>query len=141
MQRQFLIAYNITLNTRDKSAAGDIAMELRETGRVARTATPSPYYSRGEILFYRDGHFPCGNCEFVARTFEEVERHCREAHHYELRELAAGAIADFADIAGQKVRRAGKFRCCKAIGWYVDQYKRAQISVNLIINDIASSIF
>ncbi len=35
------------------------------------------------------------------------------------------------DPVGQKVRRAGKFRYCKAIGWYVEQYKRAQISINL----------
>jgi glutamate formiminotransferase/formiminotetrahydrofolate cyclodeaminase len=129
--RHFLIAYNITLNTRDKAAAGDIAMELREAGRVARTKTASPYYSRGAILFYREGQFPCGNCDFVGRTFEEVERHCREEHGYELRELAAGAIADFSRVAGQKVRRAGRFRDCKAIGWYVDQYRRAQISINL----------
>jgi len=32
---------------------------------------------------------------------------------------------------GQKVYRAGKFSHCKAIGWYVDEYKRAQISINL----------
>lgn len=31
--REFLIAYNITLNTRDKHAATDIAFELREKGR------------------------------------------------------------------------------------------------------------
>ena len=129
--RHFLIAYNITLNTRDKAAAGDIAMELRETGRVARTKTGSSYYSRGDILFYREGRFPCGNCDFAGSTFDQVERHCREEHGYELRELAACAIGDFSNVVGQKVRRAGKFRCCKAIGWYVDQYKRAQISINL----------
>ena len=32
---------------------------------------------------------------------------------------------------GQKVRRAGRFKFCKAIGWYVQQYRRAQISINL----------
>ena len=34
--REFLIAYNVTLNTRDKALATDIAFELREKGRVAR---------------------------------------------------------------------------------------------------------
>ena len=32
---------------------------------------------------------------------------------------------------GRKVYRAGLFPACKAIGWYVDQYKRAQLSINL----------
>ena len=130
--RQFLIAYNITLNSRDKAAASDIAMELRENrpgGPHGKTG--SPYYSRGDILFYREGRFPCGNCDFAGSTFDQVERHCREEHGYELRQLAACAIGDFSNVVGQKVRRAGKFRCCKAIGWYVDQYKRAQISINL----------
>lgn len=132
--REFLIAYNVTLNTRDRAAAIDIAFELRRKGRVARTETPSPYYNKGDIIFYAEGHFPCGNCNFVGRSFEEVEAHCREAHGYELKELAADAGVDFSDpakVVGQKVRRAGKFDYCKGIGWYVDQYKRAQISVNL----------
>ncbi len=132
--REFLIAYNVTLNTREKAAATDIAFELRRKGRVARTSTASPFYNRGEIIFYREGRFPCGNCDFVGKTFEEVESHCRRTHDYELRELAVEAGMDFSDpgkVVGQKVRRAGKFPFCKGIGWYVDQYKRAQISVNL----------
>ena len=34
-------------------------------------------------------------------------------------------------MVGQKVYRAGLFTHCKAIGWYVDAYKRAQLSINL----------
>ena len=34
--REFLIAYNITLNSADKAHATEIALELREKGRVAR---------------------------------------------------------------------------------------------------------
>jgi len=60
--REFLIAYNINLNTRDKSAAAAIAAELREKGHAART---------------------------------------------------------------------GAFKFCKAIGWYVAEFGRAQISMNL----------
>ena len=41
--REFLIAYNVTLNTKDAAAATDIAFELREKGRVARAATPSSH--------------------------------------------------------------------------------------------------
>ena len=29
------------------------------------------------------------------------------------------------------MRRAGEFKFCKAIGWYVEEYARAQISMNL----------
>jgi glutamate formiminotransferase/formiminotetrahydrofolate cyclodeaminase len=129
--REFLIAYNITLNTPDKTAASDIALELRQKGRVARRKTASPYYSQGEIIYYQQGSFPCGNCDFVGQTFAQTEQHCRQAHGYELRQLAAGHIGDFSRAAGEKVRRAGKFQFCKAIGWYVRQYKRAQISINL----------
>jgi glutamate formiminotransferase / formiminotetrahydrofolate cyclodeaminase len=60
--REFLIAYNINLNTRDKSAAADIAAALREQGRAGRP---------------------------------------------------------------------GEFKSCKAIGWYVAEFARAQISMNL----------
>jgi glutamate formiminotransferase/formiminotetrahydrofolate cyclodeaminase len=38
---------------------------------------------------------------------------------------------DPANPVGQKVRRRGLYSHCKAIGWVVDAYRRAQISVNL----------
>ncbi len=129
--REFLIAYNITLNTRDKDAAADIACELRERGRIARSKTNLPYYHRGEMLYYRKDHYPCGNCEFVGKTFAETETHCRRAHDYELRELAKEELADSDAVIGKKVRRAGKFKFCKAIGWYAEAFRRAQISINL----------
>lgn len=129
--REFLIAYNVTLNTKDAAAATDIAFELREKGRVARAATATPFYSKGELLFYKEGCFPCGNCDFIGKTIEETERHCREVHGYDLRSLALEAIPDYPNVVGQKVRRAGEFKFCKAIGWYADAYGRAQISINL----------
>ncbi|HXK62678.1 MAG TPA: formimidoyltransferase-cyclodeaminase, partial [Acidobacteriota bacterium] len=129
--REFLIAYNINLNTRDKSAASDIALELREKGRQARLPNPSPYYCKGEPLYYRDDSFPCGNCGFVGRSFEETVHHCRDTHQYDLIELFRLNDADPSRPVGQPVRRKGKFTFCKAIGWYVAEYKRAQISINL----------
>ncbi|RMF56719.1 MAG: glutamate formimidoyltransferase, partial [Calditrichaeota bacterium] len=42
--REFLIAYNINLNTRDKQLAMDIAFELREKGRSVRTGNIHPVY-------------------------------------------------------------------------------------------------
>jgi glutamate formiminotransferase/formiminotetrahydrofolate cyclodeaminase len=76
--REFLIAYNINLNTRDKDLAHDIALTIRESGRWRRN-------ENGKLL---------------------------------------------RDENGDKVRQEGMFEHCKAIGWYIDDYKRAQISIN-----------
>jgi glutamate formiminotransferase/formiminotetrahydrofolate cyclodeaminase len=129
--REFLIAYNITLNTREKKYATDIAFELRERGRVARTGNIYPFYFKGKIMFYKENHFPCGNCHFVGKTLEETAEHCKNEHGYDLYKLFALNGVDPKNVIGQKVRRAGKFTHCKAIGWYVDEYDRAQISINL----------
>ena len=139
--REFLIAYNITLNSRDKNHATDIAFELREKGRVARRGQTDAYYSSGAVLFYRDGCFPCGNCGFDGGSFEATEAHCREEHAYELRKLLAlNDIDADGGVVGKKVHRAGLFRHCKAIGWYVDQYKRAQLSINLTDYKVTSPV-
>ena len=76
--REFLIAYNINLNTRDRNLVHDIALTIRERGR----------WLRGD-----DG---------------KIVR----------------------DEDGKKVRQDGMFEHCKAIGWYIDEYNRAQISIN-----------
>ena len=130
--REFLIAYNVTLNSRDKAHATDIAFELREKGRVARRGQRDAFYSSGQELTYAEGCFPCGNCDHDAPSFEALEAHCRAEHGYELRRLLQLNDIDAAKgVAGRKVYRAGLFTACKAIGWYVDQYKRAQLSINL----------
>ncbi len=36
----------------------------------------------------------------------------------------------FLDPDGQKVRDPGMFKCVKAIGWFLDEYDRCQISIN-----------
>ncbi|MFO7618102.1 MAG: glutamate formimidoyltransferase [Thermoplasmata archaeon] len=84
--REFLIAYNINLNTKDKKYASDIALEIREKGRVKRTNSPTGFYRDGEIVF---------------------------------------------DKNGKKVEIPGKFQHCRAIGWYIEEYGQAQISINL----------
>jgi glutamate formiminotransferase/formiminotetrahydrofolate cyclodeaminase len=130
--REFLIAYNITLNSRDKANATDIAFELREKGRVARRGQNSAFYSSGRELRYADGLFPCGNCTKDFANFESLEAHCLEEHGYELRSvLELNDIDTNCGLVGQKAYKAGLFKCCKAIGWYVDAYKRAQLSINL----------
>jgi len=40
--REFLVAYNVTLNSGSKDHATDIAFELREKGRVARRGRVKP---------------------------------------------------------------------------------------------------
>ena len=129
--REFLVAYNVTLNSADKAHATDIAFELREKGRVARRGRVKPYYQAGELIFYAEGSFPCGNCGFTGATWQEVVDHCAAAHGYDLPALMRLNDVDPANPVGQKVRRRGTFSHCKAIGWYVDTYRRAQISVNL----------
>ncbi len=139
--REFLIAYNITLNSRDKAHATDIAFELREKGRVARRGQVTPYYSSGKELKYAEGCFPCGNCDQDFPTFETLEAHCRETHGYELRHLLKLNDIDAAKgVVGQKAYKAGLFKDCKAIGWYVDAYKRAQLSINLTNYRVTSTM-
>ena len=129
--REFLIAYNITLNTTDKQLATEIAFELREKGRVARVGNTKPFYFKGRKLAYAEGSFPCGTCGFVAKTYGEVRQHCRDTHDYDLDALLRANDLDPENVIGQSVYRPGIFKACKAIGWYVDEYKRAQISINL----------
>ncbi len=84
--REFLIAYNINLNTKEKKYAFDIALDIREKGRVKRVKSPTQFKRDGEI---------------------------------------------FKDKNGNKVTIPGKFTHCKAIGWFIDEYGQAQISINL----------
>ncbi len=84
--RDFLIAYNINLNTRDHRLATDIAFELREAGRSKRIPNP-----KSKNLL--DG---------------DIVRHDN----------------------GKPVKVPGIFKDIKAIGWYVESFKRAQISIN-----------
>jgi len=76
--REFLIAYNINLNTRDRRLAHEIALNLRESGRARRD-------KEGNIL---------------------------------------------RDEAGNAVKVPGKFKDVKSVGWYIEDYGVAQISIN-----------
>jgi len=129
--RAFLIAYNVNLNSTDKGHAADIAFALREKGRVARSGNTSPYYSRGKKMAYREGAFPCGSCDFVGATYDAVAGHCAQAHGYDLGDLLRANDLDPPNVAGKQVYQPGLFKACKAIGWYVEDYRRAQVSINL----------
>ncbi len=130
--REFLIAYNICLNTREPKLATDIAYELRAKGRSARRGNIDPVYLRGEeILHYEEGNYPCGKCDFEGKTIYETIKHCKQKHGFDLVELLKLYDVDTKKPEGKPVKIPGKFQHCKSIGWMVDEYDRAQISINL----------
>ncbi|MGD9489816.1 MAG: glutamate formimidoyltransferase [Calditrichaceae bacterium] len=130
--REFLIAYNISLNTREEKFATDIAFELREKGRSARRGNTEPFYFKGtEILKYSKGNYPCGTCGFDGKNMDETINHCRTEHDYDLNALLSLNGIDPQNPEGQSVKKPGIFDYCKAIGWMVPNYGRAQISINL----------
>jgi glutamate formiminotransferase/formiminotetrahydrofolate cyclodeaminase len=129
--REFLIAYNISLNTRESKYATDIAFEIRKKGRVARTGNVNPFYFKGKLAYYSKGNYPCGNCDFTTDKIENLTRHYSEVHKLNFLELCSFHDVNIDKIEGRGVLRAGKFDFCKSIGWYVDEYKRAQLSINL----------
>jgi glutamate formiminotransferase/formiminotetrahydrofolate cyclodeaminase len=129
--REFLIAYNINLNTTDRRYATDIAYELRERGRWKRSGSTKPFYYKGEIVrFPEDGGYPCGNCDVVERSFDELATHYAEAHGGDLAARYASIPIDQENPSGP-VFRDGRFRFVKGLGWVIEEYGRAQISLNL----------
>lgn len=130
--REFLIAYNINLNTSEPKFATDIAFELREKGRSARRGNIHPFYFKGQqILKYAPGKYPCGTCDYDAPGMKDLLSHCSEAHNYDLGSLLVDNGIDPEQPEGESVKKPGIFSHCKAIGWMVPEYNRAQISINL----------
>ncbi|MDB4694067.1 glutamate formimidoyltransferase [Flavobacteriales bacterium] len=79
--RDFLIAYNINLNTTSSRRANAIAFDIRESGRVKREGGPgSPILKNAK---------------------------------------------------GEPLRQAGSLKAVKGIGWYIEEYGIAQLSLNL----------
>ncbi|MEN8191746.1 MAG: glutamate formimidoyltransferase [Bacteroidota bacterium] len=137
--REFLIAYNISLNSREKLHATDIAFELREKGRSARKTNNNPFYYMGnEILKYSKGSYPCGTCDFVGNSVDETISHCHKVHEYSLIDLLEQNGIDPKLTENKSVKKPGLFSHCKAIGWMVPNYDRAQISINLTDYNVTS---
>ncbi|MFV0593041.1 MAG: glutamate formimidoyltransferase [Draconibacterium sp.] len=80
--RNFLVAYNVNLNTTSTRRANAIAFDIREAGRVLREGDPIT----GKIV---------------------------------------------TDENGDPVRIPGSLKKTRAIGWYIEEYGVAQISINL----------
>lgn len=129
--REFLIAYNVNLATTDKRYADDIAYGLRERGRHKRSGNVAPFYYKGEVVLFAKDRFPCGACDHVARAWDALAAHYRDAHGRDLaaRYAALGYVPG--EVEGKPVYADGRFAHVKAVGWVVDKYRRAQISINL----------
>src|SRR6266436_337009 len=80
--REFLVAYNVNLNTKAVRRANSVAFDVRENGRI-KTDDGTPY---GKPVL---------------------------------------------DANGERVRIPGMLKHVKAIGWYVEEYGIAQVSMNL----------
>lgn len=87
--RDFLVAYNINLNTTSTRRANAIAFDIREKGRPIREGNP-----------------------------------------------VTGKIKK--DENGQEIWVSGALKACKAIGWFIEEYGIAQVSINLTNISITS---
>jgi len=80
--RDFLVAYNVNLNTTSVRRANAVAFDIREKGRPVREGNPVT----GKIV--------------------------KDAH-------------------GEPLFKPGSLKACKAIGWFIEEYGIAQVSINL----------
>ena len=80
--RDFLVAYNVNLNTTSVRRANAVAFDIREKGRPVREGNP-----------------------------------------------VTGKIVK--DENGEPVYKPGSLKACKAIGWFIEEYGIAQVSINL----------
>ncbi len=80
--RDFLVAYNVNLNTTSVRRANSVAFDVREQGRVLREGDP-------------------------------ITGPVRKDEH------------------GEPLRQPGACKAVKAIGWYIEEYGIAQVSMNL----------
>ena len=129
--REFLIAYNINLNTTDRRYANELAYELRERGRWKRVGNTVPFYYKGEVVYFEESRFPDGNSDFVADSFEELAAFYEQTYGGDLAERYRSIGLDPDNLAGRPVYKDGRFTHLKGIGWVVEAYQCAQVSLNL----------
>ena len=136
--REFLIAYNINLNTTDRTYANEVAYEIRERGRWKREGNIEPFYYKGDIVNFEKEKFPDGNSDFVASSFEELEEYYKKNSGRDLRARYKSLGMDPDNLIGKPVYKDGRFTHVKGIGWVIPEYNRAQISMNLTNFNIAA---
>ena len=129
--REFLIAYNINLNTNDRTYANEIAYEIRERGRWKRVGNVNPFYYKGDVVYFEKGKYPDGNSDFVGKNFEELAAYYKKQYGRDLRKRYENIGLDPDNLEGMPVYKDGKFTNVKGLGWIIPEYNRAQISMNL----------
>lgn len=130
--REFLVAYNVNLNSTTKAHADDIAWSLRENGRAARENFANGYYSSGTLKKYRPSknHFPSAYDDTVCASLDELAEHYRTLGrdlHAELELFGRDVDA----LEGVNVMAKGRFDSVRGVGWVIPEYNRAQMSFNL----------
>ena len=129
--REFLIAYNINLNTNDRTYANEIAYEIRERGRWKRKGKIEPFYYKGDVVYFEENKYPDGNSDFIGESFEELSNYYREKYGKDLRKRYDSLGLDPDNLVGKPVYKEGEFTHVKGLGWVIPEYNRAQISMNL----------
>ena len=129
--REFLIAYNINLNSTDRLYANEIAYEIRERGRWKRIGNVEPFYYKGDVVYFEEGKYPDGNSEYVASTFEELADFYKNEYGADLYTRYRSIGLDPDNLIGRPVYKDGMFTHLKGIGWVVDDFNCAQISLNM----------
>lgn len=128
--REFLIAYNINLNTTDRTYANEIAYELRERGRWKRINQNDNFYYKGDVVNFGENFYPDGNSDYVGRNLEEIENfYQKNERDFRKRYTSLGLDPD--NLIGKPVYKDGRFTHVKGLGWVIPEYNRAQISMNL----------
>jgi len=135
--REFLIAYNINLNTTDRTYANEIAYELRERGRWKRINQKDNFYYKGDIVTFSEGYYPDGNSDYIGNNLKEIEDYYqKDGRNFRKRYHALGLDPD--NLVGKPVYKDGRFTHVKGLGWVIPEYNRAQISMNLTNYKISS---
>ena len=129
--REFLIAWNINLNTRDRIYANELAYELRERGRWKRSGSPDAFYYKGDVVHFANDKFPCGNCDFAGADFDTLAAHYAETHGGDLAAAYRARGLDPRALVGKPVYKDGRFTNLKGIGWEIPEYGCAQLSFNV----------
>jgi glutamate formiminotransferase/formiminotetrahydrofolate cyclodeaminase len=93
---------------------------------------------KGDVVYFQDDRFPDGNSDFVAGSFEELAQFHKEKYGSDLYERYKAIGLDPDNITGRPVYKDGMFTHLKGIGWVVDDYHCAQISLNLTNYKITS---
>ena len=128
--REFLIAYNINLNTTDRTYANEIAYELRERGRWKRVNQKDNFYYKGDVVNFKENFYPDGNSDYVGKNLEEIEKfYQKSGRDFKKRYNSLGL--DPENLIGKPVYKDGRFTHVKGLGWVIPEYNRAQISMNL----------